>query len=364
MASAQPSTRSTSAASPRGSEVQAYGNIRSDITAWQSALQSLPPEFATATLPSHPLAQALADQPTLRPVEWNVYRQQGGFVPRTPHDYSSLMIFISGLVNPNPCRNCLLRNGPFARCVVAPPPVLAISTLRHACANCTYQNQYKKCTNDPISEQEKLRSELLRPVARSKSAIPKQTIPRKPKVKSNTQRHYEKKQRRSREQRLEGRGNLLPAAPSSASLNPFLGANFETFDGKLKHVRGCSPRSRRRMAAEILQWQAAIATVEVEEPAPVPAPVNVKPLPASLNNNYLHTPSQPASPSVLRATSVRFAAPHFSSSLAGAGDTSYGAEQTYDPMDEDEGEGEQEDEDEGTPWAGPNHTGPSIKAPQ
>lgn len=309
-----------------------------------------------------------------------MYRQQGGFVPRTAHDYSSLMIFISGLVNPNPCRNCLLRNGPFARCVVAPPAVLAISTLRHGCANCTYQNQYKKCTNDPISAQEKARSELLRPVARSKSAVPKPTIPRKPKL-SKALRHHEKKavalQRRSQEQRLEGRGIVPPTQPS-ASLNRVLGASFETFDEKLKHVRGCSPNSRRRITAEILQWQAAIATVEVEEPPPAPAnmnalPANINPRPenidslrASLDDTYSpsQSASQSASTSTFRASLFRFAPPVVSSSLAGARDTSYSAEQTYDPMDEDEGEGEQGDGYEGTPWLDLNQIGSIIKAPR
>ncbi|KAI1116314.1 hypothetical protein F5Y14DRAFT_77683 [Nemania sp. NC0429] len=372
MASAQPSARSASTSSRTDGEFQASRNIHSDITAWQSALQSLPPGFPTVPLPSHPLAQALADQPTLRPVEWNAYRQQGSFVPRTPHDYSSLMIFISGVVNPNPCRNCLLRNGPFARCVVAPPAVLAVSTLRHACANCTYQMQYKRCTNDPLTEQEKARSELLRSIARSKSAAPRPVaIVKRPAITGTVRRKHERKslklQRQPQEQRLEARGNVS-ATQSSAGMSLALGANFESFDEKLKHVRARSPRSRRRMAAEALQWQAALATVEAEEPAP--PPTNGNPLYTSLTNNYtIPQPAPPAaSSSVVRDSSVRFAAPIyppiFPPSRAGAEHTSYGAEQAYDPMDEDEGEDEQVGEYEGSPWIGPGHTVSKVKPPR
>ncbi|KAI3322594.1 hypothetical protein HD806DRAFT_131692 [Xylariaceae sp. AK1471] len=369
-----PSSTPTPTSSHRDSEVRASRDvsIRSDITAWQSALQSLPPEFSNAQQPAHPLAQALIDQPTLRPVQWNQYRQQGGFVPRTPHDYSSLMIYISGQVNPNPCRNCLLRNGPFAQCVVSPPAVLAISALRHACANCTYQNQYKKCTNEPISEHEKARSEMARPVIRAKNPILKPTIPRKPKTNSRTKRHHQKKQLelqqrlRAREQQLmhplQGRENVsITQSPAG------LGTTLESFDEKLRRIRGWSPCSRRRMAAEAIQWQAAIATVEAEEPAfspdvSVPGPVNR----VVRNNNILRVPpnsytaSQP-----IPASSATFAAPLLADrSPAEIGMTSYGAEHTYEPMDEDESESEQEGDYEGASWVGLDHSGPIIKTPR
>ncbi|KAI1120024.1 hypothetical protein F5Y10DRAFT_273478 [Nemania abortiva] len=356
LSAAAPSLTPTPTSSRRDSEGRASGDIRSDITAWQSALQSLPPEFASATLPLHPLAQALAEQPTLRPVEWNQYRQQGGFVPRTAHDFSSLMIFISGLVNPNPCRNCLLRNGPFARCVVSPPNVLAISTLRHACANCTYQNQYKKCTNEPISEQEKARSEMARPVVRAKNPTHRPTIPRKPKTNSRTRRQERKFQRRLQEQQRGEEQVNAAAVQSPADAGP---KDYSLFDDKLNYIRARSPKSRQRMAAETLQWQAAIATVQAEESARAAASTSHAEAP--VNN---HPPPPPVS-----TYSARFMESAFAESPSvGTAATSYGAaERTYEPMDEDESEGEQgeqEDEYEGTPWVGPNHKGPTIKAPR
>lgn len=117
--------------------------IGSDITAWVTAIQTLPAEFKNQPRPQHPLAVMLSEQKTIRQIEWNPNRQNGGFVPRTPNDFSSMMIFICGQINPNPCRNCRLKNGPYAKCVVAPPEILAVSTIRHACANCCYQNQHR-----------------------------------------------------------------------------------------------------------------------------------------------------------------------------------------------------------------------------
>ncbi|KAI0110775.1 hypothetical protein GGR51DRAFT_509831 [Nemania sp. FL0031] len=364
--SAAPSATPTPTSSRRESEGgQASGDIRSDITAWQSALQSLPPEFANAALPLHPLAQALANQPTLRPVEWNQYRQQGGFVPRTAHDYSSLMIFISGLVNPNPCRNCLLRNGPFARCVVSPPDVLSVSTLRHACANCTYQNQYKKCTNEPISEQEKARSEMARPVVRAKNPAHRPTIPRKPKTNNRTKRHERRLlefQRRFQEQKHAERGNAPVTQPSVDTGSK----EYATFDDKLKYIRARSPQGRQRMAAETLQWQAAIATVQAEELASANASANASTSRTSDGRTSISRAqapliSQPLSQPISAVS--RFAVPSFVESPAAGTSTI-----TYEPMDEDESEGEQEveqeDEYEGTPWVGSNHRGPMIKAPR
>ncbi|KAI0877504.1 hypothetical protein GGS24DRAFT_497845 [Hypoxylon argillaceum] len=352
VASAAVSLTATPASSRRDSgEGQTTGeardNIRSDITAWQSALQSLSPEFANVPQPLHPLAIALAEQPTLRPVEWNRYRQQGGFVPRTAHDYSSIMIYISGLINPNPCRNCLLKNGPFARCIVSPPEVLAISTLRHACANCTYQNGYKKCTNEPISEQERARSEIARPAMRAKNPAPRPPVPRKPKPK----RKMLKFQRRAREQRAgeQGTGEKGTAPTTSSATNDIVG-DYALFTDKLRYVRERSPRSRRRLAAETLQWQAAIATVETEESE----------LSAAAPPSTNHRLSQSAS-----ASFTRFATPIRPESFpSGNGTTGNGTARTYEPMDEDESEGEQEDEHEESSWVRPNHKGPIIKPPQ
>ncbi|KAI1749533.1 hypothetical protein F4782DRAFT_300773 [Xylaria castorea] len=382
-----PSSTPSPISSHGDSEVPASGHvgIRSDITAWQSTLQVLPPEFATSELPLHPLAQALSSQPTLRAVEWNQYRQQGGFVPRTPHDYSSLMIYLSGQINPNPCRNCLLRNGPFARCVVSPPAVLAVSTIRHACANCTYQNQYKKCTNEPITEQEKLRSEIARP---SSLARPRSTIPRKPKSNTRTGDRREfrfeqigqerlqakpnakelRRQKRLREKlqgKLEQQGDVS-MTQTLGSLDLGLSNNFKSFDEKLRHIRASSPRSRRQMAAETLQWQAAIATVEAEKLAPAPdlsiqTSINsVTPnnhFQASFNN---YSASQPVSTTPLTFARHTPSGEH----SARTETTSYEAENTAEPMDEDESDDDHDDEYEGTQWVGPNHTGPMIKAPK
>ncbi|KAI1336486.1 hypothetical protein F5Y15DRAFT_418795 [Xylariaceae sp. FL0016] len=163
-------------------------HVRSDINAWKSALAVLPKDMKDKGGPVDPLAQALAEQPSIRPVEWNQHRQQGSFVPRTGPDCSALMIYLCGQVNPNPCHNCIMKNGPFAQCIVASPSVLSQSTLRHACANCTYQHQYKKCSNAPRSQQEYARSQLGRVGTKAQSSvqyqtnvIPKVTIPKKSK---------------------------------------------------------------------------------------------------------------------------------------------------------------------------------------
>ncbi|KAI8623162.1 hypothetical protein F5Y19DRAFT_468724 [Xylariaceae sp. FL1651] len=372
-APAPASAPSPAPTSSEGSSSEARGSgdpsVHSDITAWQSALQSLPAEFSNAPQPVHPLAQALAEQPTLRPVEWNQYRQQGGFVPRTPHDYSSLMIYISGQVNPNPCRNCLLRNGPFARCVVSPPAVLANSTLRHACANCTYQNQYKKCTNDPISEHERARSEMARPVMRAKNPLPRPTIPRKPKTNSRTKLLHRHQQRQQEQlQQLQQPQQQQPQEDLSITQSPAgQGVTSESFYEKLRHVRAWSPRSRRRMTAEALQWQAAIATIEAEEAASAPeASVPGRSSHGASSYTRLqvplssYTPSQPISTS-----SATFATPLFARrSPVERGNPNYGTEHAYEPMDEDESESEQEDGREDTSWAGPNQPRPMIKAPR
>lgn len=239
-------------------------SIDSDVTAWQTALQTLPPEFKNQPRPVHLLAQALADQRTLRQIEWNPYRQ--GFVPRTPHDFASMMIFISGQVNPNPCRNCQLKNGPYAKCIVSPPDVLANSSIRHACANCTYQNQYKKCTNDPVTEEEMNRS-LWAKGSASAGPPGAPSAPHIPKITTTV--------RKKRKHREVQNNNPKPAAQPIGSADSFV--------DKLQQVRAWSPRSRRKMQAEALQWQAAIATVEAETaqtvtlPAPTPVTSQVPP---------------------------------------------------------------------------------------
>ena len=247
---------------PQGAPAGTSSSVGSDITAWQTALQSLPEEFSDVPLSVHPLAQLLANQPTLRQIEWNQQRQSGSFIPRTPHDFASLMIYVSGQVNPNPCRRCILKHGPFARCVVSPPTVLAQSQLRHACANCTYQMQYKKCTNDPVTEEELARSRAARSTWK-----PSDKPGFKPAVAASgpgsisTMRTWQRSGadgvRKNGGQKKANYGYVVQK-PSAQSIT----AN--SFSDKLEQIRGWSPRLRRRLKAEVMQWQAALATVEAE----------------------------------------------------------------------------------------------------
>jgi hypothetical protein len=202
------------------------------------------------------------------------------------------MIFVCGQVNPNPCRNCLLRNGPFAKCVVSPPHVLAISTIRHACANCTYQNQYRKCTNEPITEEEMARRLFAKGSTTSRAEPP---LPRKPKAQAgakaqtgaqggrDSQKHQaypqlkapslpwsqarlqeqDEEQEQQQQRRRHNPYRHIIRNPSSRSIT------VESFVDKLRHARAWSPRSRQKVKAEIMQWQAAIATAEAESKDPV-----------------------------------------------------------------------------------------------
>ncbi|KAI1455550.1 hypothetical protein F4805DRAFT_264831 [Annulohypoxylon moriforme] len=328
---------------------------RSGLTAWQGALEALPSELKDAPLPIHPLAQALAEQPYLRPVEWNVYRQQGGFKPRTAIDYSSLMIYLSGQVNPNPCRNCRLKNGPFAHCVVAPPSVLGLSTLKHACANCTYQNQHKKCTNLPIDDEELVaRSRIARSSLKLKNPTPMKPPGRRPKPVSEN--HLNPKIGYKQDY---GHAIRKPTAQSMSA---------EAFGDKLRQIRSWSPRSRRRMKAEVKQWEAAIMTYEAENARCSPKDLafdgqgmdRTSSLPASIPSAS-HTLTHPAATPLVFPTLP--SAPSVQGSLveveAGVYDE-YGPEQ----MDEDEDEDENVESDyEGTSWVGFNDTGPVMKPP-
>ncbi|KAI0470725.1 hypothetical protein GGR56DRAFT_143071 [Xylariaceae sp. FL0804] len=247
-----------------------------DATCWQGALQHLPADFADTSLPIHPLTLALASQPTLRPVEWNQFRQQGGFLPRTPHDYGALMIYLCGQVNPNPCRNCKLHNGPFAQCIVAPTSVLVQSAIRHACANCTYQNQYKKCTNEPLTREESLRSTVYRQLDKNPptQANDGSTSSPLPPLSKKAKRKYDtliqdlsshKDSSHKKEKRARGTGRPPGRPPGSRSGGG--GVPADSFDDKLRQARSWSPTSRLRMKAELLQWQAAMATVEADDHA-------------------------------------------------------------------------------------------------
>ncbi|RYP08929.1 hypothetical protein DL764_001582 [Monosporascus ibericus] len=393
-----------------GQPSNSASGIGSDITAWQTALQSLPEEFRSSPLPVHPLAQSLAVQPTLRQIEWNQHRQYGGFVPRTPHDFSSLMIYASGQVNPNPCRRCILKNGPFARCIVSPPPVLAQSTLRHACANCTYQNQYKKCTNEPVTKEELVRSRAQRAVARPPPTLPNDnnnssnTPPtvRRPKVNSAV-RKYRKDGRLKKKFAVaaaDGHGHGYgydyvvhgqQDRPTAQSISA------DSFADKLRRARAFSPRSRRRVRAEAMQWQAAIATVEAEktrttvtgtDTATIPAPPppratqitdNAAVAPqASVNANTAGLALQ--APASAAATSSSMFVPPPSSAFAPPASTMYESmhemedeggqfdEEDDQELDDEESEGEGESEEndfdgEGPSWAGFDDTGPPLKPP-
>ncbi|KAI1389316.1 uncharacterized protein F4822DRAFT_196666 [Hypoxylon trugodes] len=236
----------------KNGELATFSSVNHDgLTAWQSTLQALPEESRGTPFPVHPLAQALVEQPVLRSVEWNSYRQQGGFKPRTAIDYSSFMIYVSGQVNPNPCRNCRLKNGPYARCIVAPPSVLALSSLKHACANCTYQNQHRKCTNLPIDGEELVtRSRMARSSLKLKSSTPMKPPGRRPNPVVNSDVNTMTKHKLDH-------GHMI-RKPTAQSISA------EAFADKIRLVRSWSPRSRRRIKAEVMQWQAAVMTVEAE----------------------------------------------------------------------------------------------------
>ncbi|KAK8063359.1 hypothetical protein PG996_008011 [Apiospora saccharicola] len=258
--------------------------IGSDITAWTTAIQTLPAEFKNQPRPQHPLAVLLSEQKTIRQIEWNPNRQNGGFVPRTPNDFSSMMIFICGQINPNPCRNCRLKNGPYAMCVVAPPEILAVSTIRHACANCCYQNQHRRCTNEPISHDEMIRSQVGR-AGGLRNGAPKVRKPKShaPKPRPATgyaiaphfgiQYQYGPSQPSQRPPAYAGGTQAsVPAYQYQPLPLPNLGkpssdsGSVKSFADKVRMARAWNSQSRRRMKAELLQWQAALATADAERP--------------------------------------------------------------------------------------------------
>ncbi|KAJ2968189.1 hypothetical protein NUW58_g10274 [Xylaria curta] len=279
---------------------------------------------------------------------------------------------------------------------------------------------YKRCTNEPISEQDKARI----------MAKPKATMPMKPMINAPTkrrderrepepeqeaqerlqQKHQRKQQRllkrqqklykrqrqqQQQEQRLHEQGDRA-MGQTLASRGLGIGNGLELFDEKLRHIRSCSPRSRRRMAAQVLQWQAAIATVEAEDSAldaSVPASFHT-PVPNNANGSRAATttveaedirPTPLATPAhsepaynQFRVPFYRFAAPqtaptssatftrHSPTERSSANHViaNYGAGNTPEPMEEDESESEHEDNYEGTPYAGTNGTGPVVKAPR
>lgn len=341
--------------------------ISSDITAWQTALLNLPEEFRNSTLPLHPLPQLLAVQPTLRQIEWNQYRQYGGFVPRTPHDFSSLMIYVSGQVNPNPCRRCILKNGPFARCIVSPPSVLAQSSLKHACANCTYQNQYKKCTNEPITKEELVRSQASRSViARPSNAPPAPPAPRKPKVTGAAAtgagvRKHQHNGKDGRRRRLpppspsQGYGHMVQKLPSAQSISA------DSFADKLRQVRSWSPRSRRRMKAEVMQWQAAMATVEAEKVRSTTNNTTAGPQQAPVAPKLPFPTATPSSMFLPPTASISGSAPEIIEDEMQLDDG-----EEFEDGDESDGDGGGEEhgyEGDGPSWVGFDDAGPLLKPP-
>ncbi|KAK8062283.1 hypothetical protein PG997_014380 [Apiospora hydei] len=273
--------------------------IGSDISAWQTAIQTLPAEFRNQQRFQHPLASLLSDQKTIRQIEWNPNRQNGGFVPRTPNDFSSMMIFICGQINPNPCRNCRLKNGPFARCVVAPPEILAVSTIRHACANCCYQNQHRRCTNEPITHDELIRSQVGRAgglrngapkVRKPKSHVPKTRPPPGPVPPYGSHHQYP--------QYTPYAGGSVTHTSIPTQPLPTLGkpssdsGSVKSFADKVRMARAWNQQSRRRMKAELLQWQAALATADAERPRKTKAP----PAAPQQQQQQQHQPPPPPPP--------------------------------------------------------------------
>ncbi|KAI1463903.1 uncharacterized protein F4812DRAFT_226278 [Daldinia caldariorum] len=327
--------------------------IRNSVTAWESALEVLPDELKSVSPPIHPLAQALAEQPALREVEWNAYRQQGGFRPRTAIDYSSLMIYLSGQVNPNPCRNCRLKNGPYARCIVAPPSVLALSSLKHACANCTYQNQHRKCTNLPIDDEELVaKSRMARSSLKLKNPTTMKTPGRRPKSTSNGTPHYTPSLK-------PDHGHMI-RKPSAQSITA------DAFSDKLRQVRSWSPRSRRRMKAEVMQWQAAIMTIEAEDTQSLPMDrVFEGQKRLKMSNRPTGLPSVSQTPSHPGGSYSGLAAPpSMDESLDEMEAEEYGEVYSQHQAAETDGdENEGESDYEGSPWGGFNEVGHGLKPP-
>jgi hypothetical protein len=187
---------------------------------------------------------------------------------------------------------------------------------------------------------------------------------------SRNKHHSKKKQlelqRRLREQDQQLMHQLqAPGTVSTIPLPASLGTTSESFDEKLRHARAWSPRSRRQMAAEALQWQAAIATVEAEEPAVSPilsVPVPIRRV--ARNSNNLRVPSNNYVPSQpIPSSSATLTAPLLvDRSPAEIGRTNYGKEDVYEPMDEDENESDQEDDYEGSSRYGLDLSGQMIKA--
>ncbi|KAK8096475.1 hypothetical protein PG999_012419 [Apiospora kogelbergensis] len=344
--------------------------IGSDISAWETAIQTLPAEFSSTRRFAHPLASMLADQKTIRQIEWNPNRQNGGFVPRTPHDFSAMMIFICGQVNPNPCRNCRLQNGPFARCIVAPPEVLAISTIKHACANCCYQNQHRRCTNDPITHEERVRSQVGR-APRNGCKV------RKPKPQKNQpSRAPRADSRPSYDSQVVhhsyGGGSATQTLPALGKPSAESGS-VKSFAEKVQMARVWNQQSRRKMKAELLQWQAALATVDAErprktanpsaiQPAPPPPPPQQRPQqhqqPQAHTHSFPRPSLLPATPKYSHQTMPSSSYPQYASAIPNgrapvfqpSGDVSMGDQDDFgsDITDSEEGDGGGEDH----MWAG------------
>ncbi|OTA90402.1 hypothetical protein M434DRAFT_370207 [Hypoxylon sp. CO27-5] len=300
------------------------------MTAWQCTLEALPDDLKSTPLPMNPLAQALAEQPALRSVEWNQYRIQGGFKPRTGADYSSVMIYVSGQINPNPCRNCRLKNGPFTHCVVAPPSVLALSSPKHVCANCTYQNQHKKCTNLPINDEEWVTKSRM---ARSSFRFRRSTT-RKPKAITDNNGVLKMRFRMDQGHRIH--------KPTGQTISA------ETFADKLRQVRSWSPRSRRRMQAEAMQWQAAIMTIEAEDTHDLPLDHTLEG-PGARGTPTLPTSLPPTSP--VQESLAETEAEEY--------DEGYKQKQMEIGADENAEMGDYED----TSWVGLNDVEPEVKPP-
>ncbi|KAI0108073.1 hypothetical protein F4814DRAFT_426772 [Daldinia grandis] len=327
--------------------------LRSDLTAWESTLEALPDDMKNISLPIHPLAQALAEQRTLRQVEWNPYRQQGGFKPRTAIDFSSLMIYLSGQVNPNPCRNCRLKNGPYTRCIVAPPSVLALSSLKHACANCTYQNQHRKCTNLPIDDEELVaRSRMARSTQKLKNPAPTKPPGRRPKPIPDGTPHYTPRYK-------PDHGHMI-RKPTAQSITA------DAFGDKLRQVRSWSPRSRQRMKAEVMQWQAAFMTIEAENTRSSrmgrvlegQGQFDISNRPVGFPPTS-QTPSHPGG-----SYSVLDGAASMDESLDEVEAEEYGGIYSREQMEEyDDDENEGESDYEGSRWVGFHGVGPGLKPP-
>lgn len=229
------------------------------LPAWNSLTSFLSNGFQCLSLSENQLARDLAEQPAVRPVEWNRYRRHR-YDPRDWYDYCAFMIYVSGEVNPDPCKYCQSLLGLFERCVIPHHSIRTASGMGHVCANCTYHNRQNEFSSGPLSNEEwrmvKLRKSLFdnSPHMEASFLSPTLTGHSGASLKARDEVYH---------------GYTIPE-PTERSILP------EGFADKVRRIRSWSPASLRRMKAEVSQWQAAVTTVEAEKTPEDDTPEPVK----------------------------------------------------------------------------------------